>query len=195
MHIEIPGNPIPQARMRLFKRGKRNLCYDPQGREKALIKTYLKDLMKEQYAGYIFPQCPRICFTFYMPIPQSMPKYKRNHANVGKLLHLHRPDVDNLVKLYLDCLNEIVISDDSKIHLGYAVKLYHENPRTIIKIEDTQEIFNIQKYDEIYSSKSYKSIHETIHPSPCLDYLPGLDVPLFLSGSGLDLSTSPSSLR
>lgn len=45
------------------------------------------------------------------------------------------PDRINLGKLYEDCLQQIVIGNDSKIVDGRVAKFYGENPRTEIYIE------------------------------------------------------------
>jgi Holliday junction resolvase RusA-like endonuclease len=82
-----------------------------------------------------------------MPIPKSMPKKERTEALAGMLKHVKKPDVDNLVKLYLDVLSGIAIPDDNCVSLGTAVKLYSITPKTVIYIEETQKILTL---DEVY---------------------------------------------
>ena len=44
LKIVLKGDPIAQARMRVFKRGNKIMCYDPQG----AIKKTLRDHVAEQ---------------------------------------------------------------------------------------------------------------------------------------------------
>lgn len=82
-----------------------------------------------------------------MPIPKSLSKRDREEANSGSLKHVKKPDVDNLVKLYLDVLSGIVFDDDNRVSLGQAIKVYSPSPKTIIYIEETQRMIS---NDEIY---------------------------------------------
>lgn len=144
MRIEIPGKPLPQARMRLYMRGNRSLCFDPQGRDKVLIKRHIKAYIQEHYPDYQFPKCPQINFTFYMPIPKFTSKKVRKDAEIGNLRHIQKPDVDNLIKLYMDCLNDIAVHDDAQVCAITAAKFYHSEPRVIIEITDHPQIVNSQ---------------------------------------------------
>lgn len=78
-------------------------------------------------------------FWFYMPIPKSMSKREREDAVKGFLKHIKKPDVDNLVKLYLDVLTGTAISDDNAVSLGTAIKVYSSKPRVEIYIEETEK--------------------------------------------------------
>jgi len=80
-----------------------------------------------------------VMFWFYMPIPKSMSKRDRVDANKGFLKHVKKPDVDNLIKLYLDVLSGIVIKDDNSVAIGSAIKVYSCKPRVEIYIEETQK--------------------------------------------------------
>ena len=68
-----------------------------------------------------------------------MDKKTRLMANKGLFKHLKKPDVDNLVKLYLDVLSGIVFEDDNCVSLGFAIKIYSPDPKTIMYIEETTE--------------------------------------------------------
>lgn len=76
-------------------------------------------------------------FWFYMPIPKSMSKRDRVDAVKGHLKHVKKPDVDNLVKLYLDVLSGTALADDNAVSLGTAIKVYSSHPRVEIYIEET----------------------------------------------------------
>lgn len=144
MKIEIPGIPVSQARMRHCVRGKFATTYDPKAKEKASIRNFLEEYRQKEEMKY-----PWISFIFYMPIPVSIPKRLKDLYQGEMLKHDKKPDVDNLIKLYLDCLDGIVIYGDQKVSLGGAIKIYSPIPRTEILISDTtnlifpHELYNI----------------------------------------------------
>lgn len=84
-------------------------------------------------------------FWFYMPIPKSMPKRQRVDAVKGYLKHIKKPDVDNLIKLYLDVLSGTAIADDNAVSIGSAVKVYSSKPRVEIYIEETDKILTMNE--------------------------------------------------
>jgi len=45
--IIIPGDPIAQARMRIYKRGPKVMAYDPQGAIKLGYKNLVRDQVDE----------------------------------------------------------------------------------------------------------------------------------------------------
>lgn len=74
-----------------------------------------------------------------MPIPKSMSKKERAWTVDEKLKHVKKPDVDNLLKLYLDVLTGIVWEDDNCVSLKECVKVYSNNPRTEIFISESDK--------------------------------------------------------
>ena len=80
-----------------------------------------------------------------MPIPKSLSKKDRSDAEAGYLKHIKKPDVDNLIKLYLDVLTGIAIEDDNCVAIGSAIKVYSIRPRTEIYIEETEKIVSMNE--------------------------------------------------
>lgn len=142
MKIILPGAPIPQLRMRHANRGAFTMTYDPKAKEKNLIKDRLK--LEEVLHSFDYP---RISFIFYMPIPKGIRKKDEALYNSEKLKHDKKPDVDNLIKLYLDCMDGIVLQGDQKVSLGPSIKLYSPNPRTVIWIHETANTITPQEFD------------------------------------------------
>lgn len=132
--IIIPGIPVPQARMRHSSFRGFPQIFDPNARQKADIRKYILENYPRSN-----PQFPRVSFVFFMPIPKSTSKRVYNQYSCGTRKHTKKPDVDNLVKLYLDCVDGLLLTQDSRVSLGFAVKLYHPEPKTIIWIEETIE--------------------------------------------------------
>jgi len=134
MKIIIPGIPVPQARMKHSNiRGFVN-TYDPRAKEKKDIRLFLEKQRLDINFNF-----PRISFLFHMPIPKSIRKRDVELYNSSMLKHDKKPDVDNLVKLYLDCLDGIIIQGDQKVSLGPCMKVYDASPKTIIWIHETTQ--------------------------------------------------------
>ncbi len=74
-----------------------------------------------------------------------MTKKQRQKANLSVLKHVKKPDVDNLIKLYLDVLTGLAFADDNCVSIGSAVKVYGLKPRTEIYIEETTEIVTLEE--------------------------------------------------
>lgn len=182
MKIVIPGIPVPQARMKHCNRGSFVSTYDPKAKEKLLIRTILN-----QYRTGNIIDFPRISFLFHMPIPASFTKKKRAFYESGTLKHDKKPDVDNLIKLYLDCLDGIILQGDQKVSLGPCIKVYHKEPKTIIWIHETKEKLSPWELDSVFLDASEPDI-----PSFCaLDYPHGSENLWFQVRSLFDRNYSP----
>lgn len=160
MKIIISGDPIPQPRLRHFVRGGKALCYDPVKKQKEEIKALFENIISRFDFPYEFPRNPRISFFFFCKAPSSLPKAIRSLAETGWLRKRTRPDCDNYVKLYLDCMNEILIEDDSHASLGSVEKFYHLEPKTVIFIDEADEILNMPLDGPGHSLESYEWIRE-----------------------------------
>ena len=145
MKIIIPGIPVAQARMKHCNRKGFVNTYDPKAKEKNDIRWMLK-----QNKSYKHIDFPRVSFLFHMPIPKSIKKKEHEIYHSGRLKHYKKPDVDNLIKLYLDCLDDIVLEGDEKVSLGPCLKIYHPEPKTIIWISETTSLVNPWELDNGY---------------------------------------------
>ena len=47
LKLVLKGDPVPQARVRIFKRGHKVMTYDPQGAFKKFLKDQVKDQLEE----------------------------------------------------------------------------------------------------------------------------------------------------
>jgi len=125
--ITIPGNPIPLKRPRLG----RYHTYDSQ----AEIKEAVHWIVKSQAEDEPPPTGPiDIEISFFMPIPRSMSKKKK--ASLPGQPHIKRPDIDNLIKFYLDVCNKTLYEDDAQIYTLKAIKTYSNDPHTYIEITE-----------------------------------------------------------
>jgi len=61
---------------------------------------------------------------FYIPMPKSWSIKKK--AQMLYTPHQQRPDIDNYVKFYMDCMNKVVYLDDSQVIELSAKKIYND---------------------------------------------------------------------
>lgn len=146
MKIVLKGDPLAQGRMR---RGKWGNLYDPMDKQKKAIRQEMAGYVKQFYINFEKLKHPRLSFVFHMPIPKSIPKKLLPLYQSGLLKHEKKPDADNLIKLYQDCLDGIAFDNDEKVVLGAAIKLYHTEPKTIIILNDTNEMLSPLEVDPL----------------------------------------------
>jgi Holliday junction resolvase RusA-like endonuclease len=131
MTITIPGKPIAKKRPRFSRRGKHVVTYSDQVAETNMVKLMIKGQVKECFEGAV-----KFYAIFFMPIPKSTSKKKRELMRSSLIHHTKKPDIDNLEKFVLDCCNGIVWCDDSQIIQSLTGKRYSSNPRTEITITE-----------------------------------------------------------
>lgn len=143
MRIIIDGPPVAQTRMKYSARNGIGRIYDPKEKEKRLIKAQIaiRNIDRPVLEN------PRVSFVFHMPIPKTLPKRMWGLYKSGLFKHKKKPDVDNFIKLYLDCMDGICFDGDQKVTLGPCVKLYHPHPKTIIIINSVDEVLSPLEVD------------------------------------------------
>lgn len=124
----IPGKPIPLARPR-FSRGK---VYDPQEKIKEEYAWHLRRQRQKDVLLYFTTGPLELNVTFYMQIPKSISKKKKDALR--GMPHPIKPDLDNLIKFILDCASGILYRDDKLIASITAHKLYDVIPRTVFTL-------------------------------------------------------------
>lgn len=119
--FEIPGEPIPWARPRISKHGK----FFTQGNVANWL-AYVK-MYASQYAPPQPLDCPlEVTMFFFLPRPPSRPK--------KDLYPDRKPDIDNLSKGIMDCLEGLFWINDSRICDKHSKKRYDVKPRIVIEI-------------------------------------------------------------
>jgi len=132
--IIIEGVPISKHRPRFARIGKGVRTYSDQGDDVCIVRDEAKGQVETKLT------CPLSVFcVFKMPRPKSHFGTGKN-ANILKKnaphYHTTKPDIDNLVKFYLDCLNGIAWEDDKQIIYIQATKTYSEEPLTSVIIQE-----------------------------------------------------------
>lgn len=135
LEIEIDGPPIAWKRPghKSIRTQDKNLAiiYDRQKKEKEAVRWQIKSQYKEEKLAVSL----LIDLTFRMPIPKSTSTPLRNQMLNGMINHMKKPDIDNLTKFILDCMNDLVFADDSQICILYSRKVYSSVPSTLIRIK------------------------------------------------------------
>jgi Holliday junction resolvase RusA-like endonuclease len=98
------------------------------------VMSELKYIINEKFALKPFEVPVHLEMTFVFPIPKSTSKIKAAQMINGSIVPMKRPDLDNCVKLVLDCMNKIVYLDDSQVTKFSAEKCYGLVPKTVITI-------------------------------------------------------------
>ena len=114
-------NCIAQKRHR-FARG---FVYDPSSKDKKIAIQQIK----EQFTGEPYTDALKIKFVFHIKRPKAhfrTGKYSNELKKTAPVYHTKRPDVDNYVKFYMDCMNKLVYLDDSQVIELRATKEYDD---------------------------------------------------------------------
>jgi Holliday junction resolvase RusA-like endonuclease len=132
MNIEIiiPGDPIPKHRPRFTRHGR---TYSDQSE---IMKNVSMIISSQHNANKPYKNPVKLSAVFFMPIPKSISKKKKSMINGTP--HIKKPDIDNLLKFYCDCMVKSgnIIIDDSVIAEIYATKIYSLCPRSVFTVKD-----------------------------------------------------------
>ncbi len=144
MRFYLEGPPIPKARHRYHSRGRFVSTYDPQQKLKEEIRANLalqvakafdspekEDILEASQIARA--KKIRVALQFYMPIAKSLSKKKKDLLSYAS--HTQKPDLDNLIKFYLDAANGVLWHDDKIIHWICASKVFSDIPRTVIDVQ------------------------------------------------------------
>lgn len=130
------GEPRPQPRPRATRRGRGIRVYDPPNAKlwKSLVEASTLDWTF--YEEGPFDGGLAVDTLFLLPRPQRLMRKKDPE---GFIEHISTPDNDNMIKAYLDGINQShrVWRDDSQVVENVACKLYHEKcgePRAYVRI-------------------------------------------------------------
>lgn len=98
-----------------------------------LIKQYFKI----KYPKYI-PLENRVSVKIvaYFKIPKNTSKKNAENMLKGSISPTKKPDIDNIVKIILDALNKMAFKDDNQITKLEIEKIYGEEEKILVKIEE-----------------------------------------------------------
>lgn len=124
----IHGNPVPCQRPRVARTGG---VWDPKAAEKKRIRSEISEILEETegYVPFLKGAPVQVRMYFYCALSQ---KGLRKHKDPTP--HVKKPDLDNLAKTYLDCMNGLVWHDDAQVVQLAVHKYISPNPRTEIHV-------------------------------------------------------------
>ena len=121
----VRGDPKAQKRHRTGK----GFHYDPSKSAKSdFLLLAHQNIPTTPISGPI-----TLSVEYFMPIPQSWPKYRKLEANNDDMPHIKTPDVDNLLKFTMDAMAPFWV-DDRLINSIYCRKMYSHTPRTSVTV-------------------------------------------------------------
>jgi Holliday junction resolvase RusA-like endonuclease len=127
--FSVPGNPVPQPRVRVSTRGGFARAYVPS---KHPVHDYRTQLATAARAAGLTqtgePLSVVIDAVFERPKSHMLKSGVKTSAPV-----LPRPDVDNVAKAVLDALQD-VMGDDSMVARLVVEKSYGEEARTTVRV-------------------------------------------------------------
>ena len=134
LKLTIEGNPVAQKRHRHHRWG----VYDPSGTDKQkIVKTISKQSINLLYKKFYTEKPVYIQIYFHIQRPKSHFRTGKNSKLLKKsspLFHIQKPDIDNYIKLYMDCLKNIWKDDSQVIKITSSKDWVEKNPFTEISV-------------------------------------------------------------
>ncbi len=137
LRFTVLGETVGQGRPRFSTRGGFVKTYDPKKsrEEKAAVRLIAQQAMQEQGWTYPSQDMPiSIEIVSYRGCGKSKLRWFVEAANMGLVVPLTKPDIDNCEKLYMDALSGVVYPDDKQVYKICTTKEYSEQPRTEVTV-------------------------------------------------------------
>lgn len=129
MKFTIPLPPKPKKRP---QHGKGYTFTPKETREyEEIVGFYARRAIKRPLTGAI-----SVKMDFYMPIPKSWSKAKKEAAECGELRPTGTPDIDNLAKAILDGMNDGIGYCDDKQIVSLTCNEWYGEPRTEVELNE-----------------------------------------------------------
>lgn len=125
--IEAPLRPFGKQRPRFSRRGHTYKSAEQACEERAM-SAYISQAMRSAGVDAVLVGPVAIELTVWYPIPRSYSRKKTELALSGQLFPLGRPDVDNLLKHFMDVATGLVWRDDAQVVRAVVMKRYGAQP-------------------------------------------------------------------
>lgn len=131
--FEVPSKIIGKGRPRL--NGYTGTVYTP-------TRTKDYELLVEQYFMIKYPRYKtiegraKVTIIAYFEVPKSTSKAQKEKMLLNTISPTKKPDIDNIVKIVLDAMNKFAFKDDTQITKLEIEKMYAEEEKIYIKIEE-----------------------------------------------------------
>lgn len=137
LKFTVLGDAVGQGRPRFTTINGHPKAYDTkQSREeKAAIRLIAQQAIKEQHWAFPSQDMPvKVEIVSYRQAPRSTQRWLAEAGIGGEVVPLTKPDVDNVVKLYLDAMNGVVFPDDKQVFEINIRKAYGAEPRAEVTV-------------------------------------------------------------
>lgn len=127
LKYRVFGEPVALGRVRAANVGGHIRTYTPakSAEEKAAVRAIAQQAMVEQCWKMPSVDMPiKVELTIKCKCPLAKAKWLHTAAAKGIVVPLTKPDVDNVLKLYLDAMNEVVFPDDKQVYQIVVSKQY-----------------------------------------------------------------------
>jgi len=138
--FSVPGEPVPKSRPKFARRGNFVHVYTPKKTldyEKLVANCY-EAASRERYSDgdlSVEKNTPvHMDLLVYHEIPKSWPQWLRRLAATENLPCLTRPDLENVLKAFMDGLNSVAYPDDAQVYSFFCRKTYSLEPRVEAKV-------------------------------------------------------------
>jgi Holliday junction resolvase RusA-like endonuclease len=131
--FSLPGNPQGKGRARAFRRGNHIGHYTPE--DTRSYEGMIRDIAHREMNGRLPTTAPvRVTLTAVFDIPKSFSKKKRMLAMGNNIKPAKKPDIDNIIKAFVDAMNGVVFKDDCQIVMGEYAKVYGPAPLVVVTV-------------------------------------------------------------
>ena len=121
--FKVPGKPQGKGRPRFARRGKfvstytdeKTKTYENQIRDIAMVAMGASEPLNTPLEAFIY---------ISYPIPASYSKTRKADCLSGLERPTKKPDIDNVVKAFLDSMNNIIYLDDTQVVELHSTKVY-----------------------------------------------------------------------
>ena len=121
--FRVDGTPVGKGRPKFARRGNFVSAYTPTKTRD--YEDQIKEAAKIAMGSSDPVETPVVaCIYITVPIPASYSKKRSAACLDGSERPCKKPDIDNIVKAYLDSMNGIVYKDDTQVVSLHATKVY-----------------------------------------------------------------------
>ena len=127
LKYRVFGEPVALGRVRAANIGGHIRTYTPakSAEEKAAVRAIAQQAMVEQCWKMPSVDMPiKVELVINCKCPLTKAQWIHTAAGKGIIVPLTKPDVDNILKLYLDAMNEVVFPDDKQVFQITVKKQY-----------------------------------------------------------------------
>lgn len=132
----ILGEPKGKQRPRVVSKNGFSRAYTPK--QTVMYENLVRYAYQEQVGAVKLEPPIEARIKAVFPVPKSTSKKKKALMLDGKILYTKKSDCDNIAKSILDSCNQIAYNDDSGIARLYVEKVYGENPRVEVELEEIE---------------------------------------------------------